>query len=147
MSYLTPIPTEGQPSPILDSLPSPAALDKIITQFSNLENPPLAPERSIPPSAWREMLFSARVLPWLWDLDSTVLKSMPPDSDGQVEKYDANGVWDWELLVRQLAQVEVFQEGNLMANVQLGLRNRRRIWRVLEAVRMVDPYGPFKAPW
>ncbi len=93
------------------------------------------------------MLFSARVLPWLWDLDSTVLKSMPPDSDGQVEKYDANGVWDWELLVRQLAQVEVFQEGNLMANVQLGLRNRRRIWRVLEAVRMVNPYGPFKAPW
>ena len=30
------------------------------------------------------------------------------NSDRQGEKFDAKGVWDWELRVRQLVQVDVF---------------------------------------
>jgi hypothetical protein len=133
LSYLVPLPSQEQESP--DSLPSSTALNESIEQYSPLENPPLDLERTISPSTWREMLFSGRVLPWLWDLDSSVLKSLPPNRE---KAYDANGVWDWEFLVRQLAQVDVFEEGKLMANIQLGLKIRRRIWRLVDVARMND---------
>lgn len=86
-------------------------------------------------STWREMLFSEKVLPWLWDLDSTVLKSKPP---GKEKAYDANGLWGWELLARQLAQVDIFEEGKSMANIQLGLNNRRRILELVDVARIND---------
>jgi hypothetical protein len=38
----------------------------------------------------------------------------------------------------KLAQVDIFSDGELMANIQLGLRNRRRIWRLVDVVRMHD---------
>jgi len=133
LSYLIPLPSQEQESP--DSIPTPAILNEIIAQYSPLENPALNPQRTTSPSTWREMLFSRRVLPWLWDLDSTFLKAQPL---GKEKAYHANGVWDWELLVRQLAQVDIFSDGKLMANIQLGLRNRRRIWRLVDVARMSD---------
>ena len=66
-------------------------------------------------------------LPWLWDLDPT----MPLLDKG-------NDLWDWEQLVRQLAQVEVFEPGNPMSKAPLNLRNRRRIWRILEKAEFRD---------
>lgn len=38
--------------------------------------------------------------------------------------YDDDLAWDWEQLARQLSQVEIFADGNPMATVQLGWRNR-----------------------
>jgi hypothetical protein len=38
----------------------------------------------------------------------------------------------WELLVRTLAQVRVFEPGNPLQHAPFRLRNRRRIWRLLE---------------
>ncbi len=55
-----------------------------------------------------------------------------------------NDGWDWELLVRQLAQVEAFEEGNLMPSMPLGLRNRRRIWRLVDEARPGDVYDEDK---
>jgi hypothetical protein len=52
--------------------------------------------------------------------------------------YDADDAWDWERLVRELAQTESFELGNLMDNDPLGLRNRRRIWRLIEEARKED---------
>jgi hypothetical protein len=79
------------------------------------------------------MLFSRQILPWLWDLDIFALKSHPlaPDT-GDIPIYEAEDFWDWELLVRTLAQVEVFEPGSLLEHAPLRLRNRRRIWRLLE---------------
>jgi hypothetical protein len=50
--------------------------------------------------------------------------------------YGAENAWDWELLVRQLAQVNIFGDGELMARVMQELGNRRRIWRCAEESRM-----------
>lgn len=50
-------------------------------------------------------------------------------------KWSDNG-FDWELLVRQLAQLDVFEPGTAMPHP--GLRNRRRIWRILEEMRIDD---------
>jgi hypothetical protein len=138
-------PTSNQESS--DSIPSPGTLDEIIAQYSPLENPTINPERTLSPSTWREMLFSGRVLPWLWDLDATLLKSQRLGSLGKEKAYDANGVWDWELLVRELAQVDIFSDGELMANIQYGLRNRRRIWRLVDVARMNDWINPTSHRW
>ena len=41
-------------------------------------------------------------------------------------------VWDWERLIVHLGQVDVFEPGGRMhRGVPPGLRNRRRIWRML----------------
>ena len=39
---------------------------------------------------------------------------------------------------QKLAQVDIFSDGELMANIQLGLRNQRRIWKLVDVVRMND---------
>ena len=46
--------------------------------------------------------------------------------------------WDWERLVRQLAQTEIFESGNLTESAPLGLRNRRQIWRLVGEARRLD---------
>jgi hypothetical protein len=109
-------------------------IDQIGAQLQPFESPSLVPTQTLPPSAWRELLFSRKILPWLWDLDSSVLESRRSDSASSYTE----GEWDWELLVRQLAQVDVFNDENIIANVQLRLRNRRRIWRLVDEARMGD---------
>ncbi|KAL8926199.1 MAG: hypothetical protein Q9208_003102 [Pyrenodesmia sp. 3 TL-2023] len=74
---------------------------------------------------WMQLLVSGKVLPWLWDLDEQLCKTK--HAQKRHRRYGED--WDWELLIRQLAQTEVFEEGNLMSDAPLGLRNRRRIWR------------------
>jgi hypothetical protein len=81
------------------------------------------------------VLFDRKTLPWLWDLDRAILLTRQ-----WWTTYDDESAWDWELLVRQLAQVEVFEKGNLMASAPLGLRNRRRIWRLVDEARLDDMY-------
>lgn len=81
------------------------------------------------------MLFSGKMFPWLWDLTSDSLASM---IDADRRTYEDDNAWDWEQLVRQLAQVDIFTKGHTMENVQLGLRNRRRIWRLVDVAKMGD---------
>jgi hypothetical protein len=113
--------------------------DEILKQLHPFINPSLA--RILPPSTWRRFLFSGTLLPWLWDLNPSILTSQQSNNN---PPFNADGAWDWELLVRQLAQVEVFEDGNIMADVQLGLRNRRRIWRLVDDARMGDSAAVLK---
>lgn len=43
------------------------------------------------------------------------------------------------MLARQVAQAETFEEGSLMDRLPLGLRNRRRIWRLLDEAQIDGP--------
>jgi hypothetical protein len=75
------------------------------------------------------------VLPWLWDLDPEAL-SLRRSADAP--RYDDDSSWNWEGLVRQLAQVEVFEQSGVLADAPISLRNRRRIWRLVEESRLND---------
>lgn len=85
--------------------------------------------RSLPHDWWLQALLDGKILPWLFDLDTDMIKQK------DAEPQD----WDWEYLVRTLAQVEAFEPGNTMENAPLGLRNRRRIWRILEEIEVPGP--------
>ena len=86
-----------------------------------------------PPSAWRRALTEGDYLPWLWDLSSDVITAK------EVSKLPGQE-WNWELLVRQLAQANLHEPRAVIPDLPLGLRNRRRIWRLLEdiAAEQVD---------
>lgn len=61
------------------------------------------------------------MLPWLWDVDAVAL----------AEKDDEGGVWDWERLVRELAQGGIYRPGAVVEGLAVGVRNRRRIWMLV----------------
>jgi hypothetical protein len=102
-------------------------------------NPEQTCTRCLPSRLWRDLLFNRQILPWLWDLDISALQSCPVTSDAaDVPTFEAEEVWDWERLVRTLAQVEVFEPGHPLEHAPLRLRNRRRIWRLLEEAEDED---------
>ena len=91
------------------------------------------------PNFWRFRLTNqlGRSHPWLWDIDVAMCKAkdLEPLRTGTTK-------WDWERLVRALAQKDVFEPGGSMADgVPLGLRNRRRIWRMIEDIGIPDDNG------
>ena len=83
---------------------------------------------------WYDALASKKLFPWLWDLDVEAIRKKRQD-----------GSWDWELLGRQLSQVKIHQPSDETLRLPLGLRNRRRIWRLLEEAR-VDDVANRRAP-
>ena len=86
------------------------------------------------PRFWRECLVSKYCLPWLWDLDRNMCEQKDQQQPG-------NGAfrWDWEGLIRTLAQQAVFEKDGPMSNgVPLGLRNRRRIWRIMRELKVPE---------
>ncbi|KAG2003841.1 hypothetical protein GB937_009333 [Aspergillus fischeri] len=135
LSYLRPLPPslQGQSGLSLGLEALPTELQDMV--FKNLHpfiNPPQTCTRSLPSRLWRDLLFYRQILPWLWDLDISALQSCPVTSDAvDVPTFEAEEVWDWERLVRTLAQVEVFEPGQPLEHAPLRLRNRRRIWRLL----------------
>jgi len=72
-------------------------------------------------------LFSPQAIPWLWDIDMRM-----------VEDKARSGEWGWHQLARRLAAVTRGTEHPKNHTMQLpaGLRNRRRIWPILEEARM-----------
>lgn len=79
------------------------------------------------PSWWCSSILSKRALPWLWDLDVNVVRTK-----------EQEGNWNWELLVRKLTQLEIHEPGDTSLELPLQLKNRRRIWRLLEEARVGD---------
>ena len=99
----------------------------------------------VPPASWRDLLFRGTALPWLWDLDRECLsKPASLSIDFASLSIDRRSLgsesWDWELLVRQLGQANSFNKGQIMYGALPGLRNRRRIWRLLSEMRLGDMY-------
>ena len=84
------------------------------------------------PQDWCSLLPS--IAPWLWDLDLTGAFSGEKLND-----------WDWERFVRMLAQADAFEPGGCMQGAPDGLRNRRRIWRMLGEMRA--PRGEWRTEW
>lgn len=70
-------------------------------------------------------LITGNAVPWLWDMNQDMCMVKHHFRKSGESKNDE---WDWELLVRQLSQVNVFDFGQAMHDAPKGLRNRRRIW-------------------
>jgi hypothetical protein len=110
----------------------------IIDSLFPLRNLPLQCTRLLDQSYWKEILVSGRLLPFLWDLDLDLIKAKESQQPGQRE-------WDWERLVRQLSQsgfldysAKAAQACHHLHPVPFGLRNRRRIFRILEEMELGD---------
>ena len=75
------------------------------------------------PNVWRQAL-SEGYLPWLWDLEPAAIAQKEASKPLSHE-------WNWELVVRQLAQINLHEPKAIMVDLPMGLRNRRRIWRIV----------------
>ncbi|KAG9527364.1 hypothetical protein KCU93_g5258, partial [Aureobasidium melanogenum] len=74
-----------------------------------------------------ESLVIPRAHPWLWDLDTGSIRAK--------QTSDRRG---WESLLRSLSQPDIHMPSNESLQIPLSLRNRRRIWRILEEARVND---------
>ncbi|KAL8941407.1 MAG: hypothetical protein Q9216_002252 [Gyalolechia sp. 2 TL-2023] len=90
------------------------------------DNPDPRPTRCGTPEFWMHALMTGKAVPWLWDLNQDMCMVKHHFRKPNESK---DNDWDWELMVRQLSQVDVFDLGRLMGRAPGGLRNRRRIWR------------------
>ena len=62
-------------------------------------------------------------------------------------KKEAAGSWDWRELIQRLANPLIHEPGDTSIDLPLGLKNRRRIWRLLEEARVHDVAGKEEARW
>jgi hypothetical protein len=117
---------------------APELKQAIVDSLLPLRNLPLQCTRLLDQSYWKEILISGRFLPFLWDLDLDLLGAKVSQLPGKLE-------WNWERLVRQLSQsgfldyaAKASQDSHYVQGVPFGLRNRRRIWRILEEMQVND---------
>ena len=118
--------------------------DLVWQHLCPLSNPPVACTRLVPPGQWHYALRDLKVLPWLWDIDTNVL-------DTKERTISVDRRWDWELLIRRLANRDTYNVENncdgdkhttrlkvtrSIEGLPPGLRNRRRIWNL--AIDMLD---------
>ena len=101
----------------------------IFEHFYPFVDPPLECSYLFAPAHWREAIVKryTGILPWLWGLDPSTVAAKEASKPAGKE-------WDWELLARQLAQVDICEPGKVLPNLPLGLRNRRRMWRLADDV-------------
>lgn len=80
---------------------------------------------------WFNALFSHQIFGFFFVFDSM------NDLKETKRKFQKRGRgpphWDWKRLVREIARFESFQNDGVLAQAPGGFRNRRRIWRILEA--------------
>lgn len=108
-------------------------LDLVTAQLHPFTNPSLECNCIVPPKFWRRALVHGTLLPWLGPLSADEV-ARKEDSKPQ----DTHSDWNWELLVRQLAQSNLHEPGKHIPDLAPGLRNRRRIWKLLEVMRVGD---------
>ena len=109
----------------------PTAENSISPTLQNLQNADLNCDYQLSQERWCDALISNDLLPWLWDLDIS-----------KVRAKQRRGNWDWELLARQLSQVTIHEPDDTTLQIPQALRNRRRIWRLLEEARIDDVAEP-----
>ena len=86
----------------------------------------------LPPQFWLRALQTSSLFPWLWELDFPALIAKD-------QHKGLGGTWDWESLVRRLAQRDIHVPGIHLEKLPLGLWNRRRIWRIVEDFLSMQP--------
>ncbi|KAG8624062.1 hypothetical protein KVT40_009038 [Elsinoe batatas] len=111
----------------------------ILFQHRPFDDMSREPNYLFPPVMWKEALLNG-LLPWLWDLDHTIVESHPDSSDGRE--------WNWEALARTLAQDDILLPGPGMPNCPRGLKNRRRIWQLVDDLRPdgKPAHRPYRLP-
>ncbi len=124
-------PNEGL-APFLLPVPS-EIIEHIVKYLVPLSDPPLQCTFLLAPFYWRQALLDGLVLPWFPDFDPITVTNKDEDNSQQTAG-GGNQQWNWELLVRQLAQTNLHQPRNGLNPIPLGLRNRRRIWRLVEDI-------------
>ncbi|KAL1618134.1 hypothetical protein SLS54_007374 [Diplodia seriata] len=88
--------------------------------------------RLIPQTAWMDLLMQGQIVPYLWDLRrDEVEKKVAEGRDRGIE-------WDFELLVRRLCQSQSMADGAPLSSMPCGLRNRQRIWKLVEDMYVGD---------
>jgi hypothetical protein len=98
---------------------------------NNLRNSELICNYTYSQDWWCKALIKKKMFPWLWDIDKRMI----------CEKQQT-GNWNWELLARQLSQIKIHEPHDTTLKIPLRLRNRRRIWRILEEGIVDDVAGP-----
>lgn len=104
------------------------------------------PSRILPQSWWQEALINKKMLPWLWDLNVNMIRKK--DSKPPKNWYGAPGTWvewDWELLVRKLAQTDFYKGIDIHTvgeGPALALKNRRRIFLIIDDLARTHPGQP-----
>ena len=89
--------------------------------------------RLLSPSIWKGMLLNGQIIPFLSDLDGD-------DFDQELLNCSRPAELDYERLVRQLTQVAPKLNMELLPGLPAGLRNRIRIWRLVQEMYVGD-YG------
>lgn len=139
-----PATTKHQPSPQMALLASrlnnlPFELLKLtMYHLQPLHDLPLQCTAVLPPTSWLDGLLRGQFLPWLWDLEASVIL------DKEASK-PVGREWNWEAFVRRLPQKALHEPRMIFDDVPFGLRNRRRIWRTVEEMYVNDaaPYRFF----
>ncbi|KAI1136377.1 hypothetical protein F5Y05DRAFT_415147 [Hypoxylon sp. FL0543] len=90
----------------------------------------------LPQWIWREVLLGGRCLPFLQDLDVNIVKDFCASWDRDRRHHEFN----WELLVRKLSQEAwaICDAETSILKVPNGLRNRRRIWKLVKEMYVGD---------
>lgn len=131
----------------LQKLP-PELLEQIIRALGPLESPPLQCTRLITSEQWTQALLENNLMPYLWDLDAQKVR----EKLATKTEYG----WDMELLIRQISQIGFaeYHGGSIKlgpgqykrrfpgSNIPQGLRNRYRIWKLVEDMKIGDVTTP-----
>jgi hypothetical protein len=81
---------------------------------------------------WFQHLASGSLVPYLWDLDAEVCHG----------KY-LEAAWDWKLLAKLLSRTDdVMKASDKMADAPIGLRNRCRIWKIVDGALDIQAFDP-----
>ncbi|KAK3167160.1 hypothetical protein OEA41_010286 [Lepraria neglecta] len=122
------VPMDGL-APSLPQLPR-ELIAAIMRHLSPFSDAPKECSFLVSPSYWLQTLLECSLIPWLWDLDTeAILRKEQSKSKGQE--------WNWELLIRRMAQNDIYESKKVtwaMENVPLGLRNRKRIWGLIQDI-------------
>lgn len=117
-----------------------ASITEAMRPFSD---PPLECSFLLPPSYWLDALLHGSLLPWLWDLNEQAIMR-------KEKSKTAGREWNWELLVRHLAQCDTQEPRPAFwakVDPSFGLKNRKRIWDLVnEVLHEQSPPDPVY-PW
>lgn len=84
---------------------------------------------------WYDQLFAGCLVGYLWDLDIAQCRLK---AGSLVHKGQPIVGWDWAGIVKKLWVYKSFENDGEMADAPAGLRNRRRIWRIVHELLMLD---------
>lgn len=84
---------------------------------------------------WFNQLVAGCLVGYLWDLD---LAQCRRKAGSLIHEGQPIVGWDWARFVKKLWSYEMFEKNGEMAQAPAGLRNRRRIWRIVHELLMLD---------